>query len=448
MESYKQYWNPNIETMPKEELKQLQLKRLISQVDYVYKNSQFYRKLYSQAGVTPEDIKSLEDYQKRIPIIQKDDIRKDVSPENPFGGVNCVPSKKLMIWVSTGTSGVPTFGGRTREDLILMIENLSRSFWAVGFRPGTKVIQQFGNWHWSPSNLVVACNRMGVKQMMVIGASIGPFAQRAAVLTKYFKPDFLVLPATFTQLMIQEAIKMGEEPTELFSGIKKILISAEVLTPLTRKRLKEKAFCNAEVHFYAGGGESQVWPVDSCYPECDGGHLWEDLVLSELIDPETRELILGAERGEQVTTNIATKGTPYLRFDMEDLVDMYYDSCVCGRTHPRVTIIERADWQIKVAGKTIVPFDVRTIFEEFPETEEAIFKIQKYSQKMDKLKIVAEYDRKKTKDRKELRERLRQRIKEKLGLESEIEWGQVVVPSMDQVTHKIVRIEDLTKEKK
>jgi len=256
-----------------------------------------------------------------------------------------------------------------------------------------------------------------------------------------------VLPATFTQLMIEEAAKMGEERTELFSNVKKILISAEVLTPLTRRRLKEKGFPNAEVHFYAGGGESQCWPVDSCYPECEGGHLWEDMVFSELIDPETRELIPGAERGEQVTTNIATKGTPYVRFDMEDLVDMYYDSCVCGRTHPRMTIIERADWQIKVAGKTIVPFDVRMIFEEFPETEEGIFKILKYSDKMDKLKIVAEYDRKKTKDRKELKERLEKRIKDKLGLDSEIEWGQVVLPSMDKVTHKIVRIEDLTKQK-
>ena len=83
MENYTQYWNPTIETMPKEELKQLQLKRLTSQVEYVYKNSQFYHKLYSQAGVTPEDIKTFEDYQKKIPIIQKDDIRKDVTTENP-----------------------------------------------------------------------------------------------------------------------------------------------------------------------------------------------------------------------------------------------------------------------------------------------------------------------------------------------------------------------------
>ncbi|MHA1209286.1 MAG: phenylacetate--CoA ligase family protein [Candidatus Freyarchaeota archaeon] len=446
----KEYWNTFIETMPRKDLEELQFKKIKSQIQYYYKNSPYTRKRFEEAGLAPEDIKTWDDFRK-IPVFRKQDIRDERDRTgDPFGGLLNVSQRELiLIWSSTGTTGIPTFSCYTDHDFMDQVDNLTRTCWMQGGRPGMKVMVPGIGFHWYCAAVQSAYLRLGC---ITLPEMIHPaLSSRKIPLYKRIKPDILGTEGYDVLAMIsEEARKQGYEPRDVFSSIKIAISVGEPLTPVVARKIEEE-WDNVRVFSRSQVGESMSMVADC--PEMQRqmhetgkvfGHIWEDLVCGEFIDPETNEIVSEGERGEYTITNLNSRAMAFLRFASEDLVEHTREKCSCGRTHTRVFVLARTGWRMRVCGKLLVPLDVIRVFEEFPETRKAALTLLRYAEDMSTLKIRAAYDENITKDPEELKERITKRIKEKLGIDSEIEW--VAYDELPVIYHKISRVLDLREE--
>jgi len=436
------YWNFAIETMDRESLRELQLRLLLDQVRYVYDNSPFYQRRFDEAGVKPRDIRTFEDFREKIPVFRKDEVRAEMKRTgDPFGGLLCCPSSQLKnIWISRGTSGYNTFGGFTANDLETMTELICRSLWMVGVRPGMRVFLTNVNWHYITALLVSVCERMRV---LPIGFDVShPVGlPRVASQIRWLKPEVLLTSHMMITSLPKEVRTKGYEPQEVFSSIKIIVNMGEPLTPMQKRWCEGQWGEGVSIFDLGGTGESYALFVECS--ENKGGHYWEDLAFIECIDPETKKLVEPGERGEQIVTNLQAKGLVYLRYGVEDVLEVNEDFCNCGRTHSRARILGRTIWLTDVKGKKVMPIEVQRIFEEFPETAQAAFTILKRSDSMEKLEIRASYDEDLTLDPPRLKVSIEDRMREMLGIESSIEW--VHYEKLPTQYAKIMRITDLSK---
>ncbi|MGQ9722181.1 MAG: phenylacetate--CoA ligase family protein [Candidatus Jordarchaeum sp.] len=446
-----EYWNPIVETMPMEDLKELQLKKIKNQIRYCYRNSSYTRKRFEEKGLTPEEIKTWDDFRK-IPVFRKQDVRDEREKTgDPFGGLLNVSLPELIqIWSSTGTSGVPTFSCYTDHDFMDQIDNLTRTSWMQGGRPGMKVMVPGVGFHWYCAALQSAYMRIGcVTWPEMIHPAL---SARKIPLFRRIRPDILGTDGYDVLAMItDEARKQGYDPKEVFSSIKVAISVGEPLTPKVAGKI-EADWGNVRVFSRSQVGESMTMVADC--PEMQKklfetgkvwGHIWDDIVCGEFIDPETEELVSEGERGEYVITNLNSRAMAFIRFGSEDLAEYTREVCDCGRTSSRLFILSRTGWRLRIGGKIIVPLDIIQIFEEFPETEKAGLTLLRYAKDMPTLKIRAAYDENITKDPEELKGRIIKKIKEELGVNSEIEW--VPYDKLPFIYHKINRVLDLKKEK-
>lgn len=441
--SESEYWNPQIETTPLNQLKEIQLKKIKYLTQYAYHNSQWYHKLYKEANIKPEDIKTLEDF-KKVPYYRKDNIRDETTKTgDPFAGILTVPLERLIsIHPSTGTTGIPTFMPYTSEDLKTMSDVALRNLWMMKLRPGMKMIANPMNWHW-----FAAAYNMGFQRLNLswgINACIphpvtAPHMYNAIV---RLEPDFGVIVLDLMLGLNDLCQRLNVEPKNVFSSLKYVFDGmGEPVTPELRKTLID--LWGLEDLWDAGGVGDGLLPVADCYAHL-GQHVWDDYYYIELIDMETEELLGPEERGEYLVTNLFVLGHPYVRFATEDFAYMSEKECDCGRTHLRLRVFSRTGWVFDVGGRKINPYDVRLVLEKFPETREGSFTMIKSKGKMDKLKIKAAYDQKITKDLDDLTRRVKEGFKKELGVDSEIEWA--AWEEIPKIFHKIQRITDLSKE--
>lgn len=436
------YWN-KIEVAPKSEIEEIQLKRLKQNVKYAYGNSKFYHDMYNREKFDPEDLKTLEDIHK-VPLFRKDDLREQRKKMgDPFGDILCVPMKDIIsIFVSTGTSGDSTFLPYSYADIDYTAEATARFLWMMGLRAGDKITGTGPSWHWNPPTMSAAFYKIGA----IHTANVLPhpiMASRFLKLIKATKPDGGLLALNLVLALTEEAINQGYKPSDIYSCFKAVATAGETVGIGTRKKIIDDWKCG-DVFDLAGLSDPYINFLDC--PEHDRHHYWQDMYRLGLVDPDTDEVINPAsgERGEYVVTALLQKATPYIRFGTEDLAEIYPGDCGCGRTHNKITVFGRASWRINIAGKSIMPEDVRRVIEVYPETQDAAFTIIIDEKKMSKLKINAFHIERITKAPEELKEKLQKDIKEKLGVESEINW--VKYEELPILFHKITRVTDLTKQ--
>ncbi len=438
-------WNPIVEKMSRDEIRELQVKRLRSQVNYVYFNSSWYRELYGEANVHPEDVKTLEDFGNLIPVFRKEDLRiYREKTGDPYHGMRCVPESHLVqYWSSSGTTGPPTFGAYTRDDLNVAIEYFVRLYWDAGYRPGMKAFTLNASFPWSAPVFV---GMFQVIRLQYCFDFFPPpvFAPRAV--PWYALHRFDCIPVTSPEMQLgfvpDLLSKAGYDPVEVLSSIKVMTVMAEPVTMKTRELLHEM-YINAKIRDMAGCGESYCWAGETC-DEHHGGHIWLDIGYPELVDPDTDELVGPGERGELVATNLQVRGLPYIRWGSEDWAEIWEGPCERGITHPYARIYDRSAFRTPVGGKDFVPTDVEEILRLHPETMKAQFCIVKYAPQMDKLRINVAYEDV-TKDPEELRERLIKNIKDELGVDAEINW--VKMEDLPRPTgFKLKKFMDISKE--
>lgn len=360
----REYWSPEIETMPAEAMRRFQEQQLKKQIQYLTTHSIFYRRKFKEAGLQPADIKTLEDLAK-LPFTTKQELRESQAEAPPFGVHLAAPLETVRLVQSTaGTSGKPVFQALTKNDLQSRYDVYSRAFWGWGIRPGDKVVHALALSMFGGG--IAVCNSVMNTEVAVIPAGAEMSSDRLLHMMKDLRPQVLIITASYAEYLPGRCRpSLGMDAAGL--GIKIIGCFAEPggEDPVIRSRL-EKAW-GAVV--YDGGGSSDAGPV--LFANCrnrQGKHfLAPDFGIVELIDPETLlpvEIEEGAE-GEWVVTHLTREACPLLRFRVGDRIKVFTQPCDCGRTGFRMLYMGRIDEMLLVRGMNVFPSAVKSVVSEF-----------------------------------------------------------------------------------
>jgi phenylacetate-CoA ligase len=432
------YWNPIIETMPREKLQRIQLKRFREELRWAKEASPFYKKKYK--GIEPEDIRTLEDVQ-RVPMTVKDELREAQKSEelSLYGDLLAVPPDKLSIFHQTsGTTGRPVYIPDTYESWQWVVEIWCYILYAMGFRPTDRVFLPFAY------NVYIAfwvghyaAEKLGCE--VVPGGALDTKGRIQKM--KEVKATALMNTPTYGLHLAEVAKEMGINPSRDLH-IRKMICAGEPLPEPTRLRLEQD--WGADVYNHIGGTEPGGW-AGMC-SEKQGMHVVEPHVLLEIVDLETMSKpVPNGVRGVAVITTFGRKCIPLIRFNLKDLMTVTDAPCPCGRTSIRVGQVEgRVDDLRKVRGVFFSPHVVEEVIRsEFPEvvefetvlTQEGIMPV--LTVRVEAHPSVSEslY--------KEIRSRIQEQLKMKTNLTFEIE--SVKPGGLPRYTLKSARFKDLTK---
>ena len=350
------YWNSKVETLDREALEALQLKRLKMMIGHALKTP-FYQKRLSRAWIqSPDDIQSLDDLRK-IPFAVKDDLRQSF----PKGLLAVDMEQVVRIHSSSGTTGIPTVIYYTREDLDAWTDILARSIVATGCTP-KDVFQNMMSYGLFTGGLGLhyGAERVGMTVIPIGGGN----TRRQIQVMKDFKTSTLHVTPSYL-LHIHSALgEYDTKPSDLF--LKRAFLGAEPYSENTRLKLEDLYGMDC----YNSYGLSEMNGPGVAF-ECvykQDMHLWEDAYILEIIDPATGEPLPDGETGEVVLTNLTRTALPLLRYRTRDLAFVHPEPCPCGRTHRRLSRIQgRTDDMLIVNGVNVFPSQIEEVIMSVPE---------------------------------------------------------------------------------
>ncbi len=351
-------WNETIETMSREELKQLQGLRLKHTVEHVYHNTPFYRRKMQEMGLTPDDINSIDDIVK-LPFTIKQDLRDNY----PFDLFAVPMSEIVRLHASSGTTGQPTVVGYTRKDLTMWSEVVARCLAAYGLDKHDIFQVAYGYGLFTGGlGLHNGVERLGGT---VIPMSSGNTPKQIQLMHDFGSTALACTPSY--ALYLAEAIKDSGIPREEFK-LKVGVFGAEPWTESMRKEIESKLAIKA---FDIYGLSEVIGPGVAYECECqNGSHICEDHFFPEIINPETLQPCEPGEVGELVFTTITKEGLPLLRYRTKDLCSLIYEKCECGRTSVRMTrITGRSDDMLIIRGVNVFPSQIESVILELDEFE-------------------------------------------------------------------------------
>jgi len=361
--SGEKYWNRELETMDPEERKEkIILPKLQSQLKYAYENSPFYKRKWDKVGIQPEDVRSLEDFEK-VPFVVKEEIRRDQMEHPPFGSNLCVGEKELArVHGTSGTTGKPTAFGIGKGDIERIAEAHARIMWGFGVRQNDIVfIGSFFSLYWGSWGTLLGCERLGATAFP-FGAGVPGQSDRALEWIREIRPTVFYGTPSYSLYLAEKAKARGMDPSKDFN-FRILFFSGEpgAGVPSTKKRIEET---------YGGicidsGSTAEMTPwMSNC--ECgarQGMHLWQDIVYAELVDLETKKRVPYGGEGATVYTHLERTSQPMIRFWSGDISMWANDSCSCGRTYPRLPrgIYGRADDMFVVRGENVYPGAIENV---------------------------------------------------------------------------------------
>lgn len=348
------YWNPEVETLPPEKLRELQLERLKATVARA-SQSPFYRERLNEAGLRPEDIQSLEDV-RRLPFTVKDDLRAR-GPD-----FLTVPKERLVrLHASSGTTGQATVIYYTRGDIEAWADLVARSMYMTGVRPGDVFQNMMGYGLFTGGlGFHYGGERLGC---LTIPAGAGN-SRRQVQLMQQFQTTVLHIIPSYALYLLNVFAELGVDPREL--PLRIAFIGAEPHTEDMRRRI-EAAYGLKAYNSYGLSEMNGPGVAFEC-PEQNGMHVWEDAFLLEVVDPKTLEPLPPGVVGELVFTNLTREGMPLLRYRTRDLASYEETPCPCGRAMRRLSRIQgRTDDMIIIKGVNIFPMQIEKVLMALPE---------------------------------------------------------------------------------
>jgi phenylacetate-CoA ligase len=345
-----QYWNPQIEKMPRGELEALQLQKLKIEIARALR-APFYKERLAKAGIKDQDdIKSLDDI-KRIPFTTKNDLRDGF----PYGFLAIPKEEVIRLHASSGTTGIPTTIYFSRDDIKQWAGYMARCIYGTGCT-NSDVFQNMITYGLFTGGLGLHQGGEEVG-MLVIPAGAGNTARQFRMMQDY---GTTVLHATPSFLLHLET-KMKEAGVQRESlSLKRAFAGAEPYSEDTRRRIE--ALLKIDVYNSYGLSEMNG-PGVAFECQCKAGlHIWEDGYIAEIIDPETLEPVNEGETGELVLTILCREATPILRYRTRDLTSFYTEPCECGRTHRRLhRITGRSDDMLIINGVNVFPSQIEEV---------------------------------------------------------------------------------------
>ena len=367
----RKFWNEAIETLSREELRELQWKKLRKQMRYIYYHSELYRKQFQALGMHPDEIKDIEAFRQLPPFLNKEMDRQTQEKTrqeqgHPWGEYLCTdPKNVLAIHTTSGTTGIPVFEAFTEHDIKVQNEVLARAFWRQGIRPGDRVIHGFGLSMWlagiSPLRALESMGALGIP----VGAEGG--TERFLHFALLTKPKHMLATPSFAEYLIRKAPEIaGIEVREL--GLETIQGAAEpgAGIPETRKKIQEAY--GAKLYDCTGG----IWGMFgiSCDAEpYQGMHMvGEDYFFMDVADHETKKPIdmTGPSAiGEWMLTALEWEACPAFRYASGDIIELTNEPCICGLPGIRMRYLGRADDLLIVKGVNVYPAAIKGVVDAF-----------------------------------------------------------------------------------
>jgi len=427
------YWEAEKECIDREALRQLQLERLQSTVLRVYKNVPFYRKKFDELGIDPDAFRSLEDLSK-LPFTSKDDLRTSY----PYG-MFAVPMREVVrVQASSGTTGMPTAVGYTRNDIKNWSNLAARILMAGGVTQNDIVQIAFDYGLFTGAlGLHYGAERIGASVIPISGGN----TRRQVKIMQDFKTTALMCTPSHALAIADTIMEQGMNVNSL--SLKYGLFGAEPWSEAMRQELQDKLKVVATDNY----GLSEVMGpgvAGECL-ERNGLHINEDCFLVEVVDPETLQPLPEGGTGELVITTLTKEAFPLVRFRTRDLTSLIYEPCPCGRTFVRMKkVMGRTDDMIKIKGITVFPSQVESVLSEIEGTEPHFQIVLERKAAVDELTVLVEvsetifFDQ--VRKQKDFIEKIKSRLAAEIGIAVEVK--PVEKQTLDRSGGKTKRVID------
>lgn len=344
-------FNMEYETMPREALEAIQLRRLQTTVERVYANVPFFREKFQQAKVSPADIRSLDDL-RRLPFCTKADLRDNY----PYGMFAVPMDMVVRIHASSGTTGKPTAVGHTARDIQTWAHLMARSLMAGGGNRGDIIHNAFGYGLFTGGlGIHYGAEALGASVIPVSGGN----TRRQAIIMKDFGPTILTGTPSYCLHLAEVAEEIGVSFRDL--KFKYGVFGAEPWSETMRNEIERKLNLSA-VDIYGLSEVMGPGVAVECHEAKKGLHIWEDNFLAEIVDPVTLEPVPYGTTGELVFTTLTREAFPLVRYRTRDITALNPEPCICGRTHLRMNRISgRTDDMLIIRGVNVFPSQIESV---------------------------------------------------------------------------------------
>lgn len=418
------YWNPFLETLPREKLRELQLRKFQRILRWAYDNSPFYRRLYRAAGLEPGDVKTFEDIRK-VPKTDKSMLREiQARPPFPYGDILAVPIEDVTEFRQTsGTTGQPVYHPETWQDWEWSSESWAYALYAQGYRKHDRVFMPFGYSifiaFWAGH---YAAEKIGCE--VVPGGVLDTEARVLKI--QEMRATAIMATPTYILGMADTAIKkLGIDPARDLR-VSKITAAGEpgACVPATKRRMEEA--WGAKVYDQVGATEIGHWGFE-CQAQC-GEHILEAFHLVEIEDVQTGAPVTEAGgKGSMIVTTFDRLAHPCIRFDSKDVIELSsLDHCECGRTFRLLNggVIGRADDITKVKGVLLAPTAIEEVVRSIPELGDEYEVVVTKKGDFDDIALRVEVRPEFKDDRVRIEERLVNQLRLKTGLRYDIAFRE------------------------
>ena len=423
------------ETMPREELEALQLRRLQAMVEKVYYNVPFYQGRFNEMNVRPEQIRSLDDL-KYLPFTEKQDLRNNY----PFGLFAVPRDNVVRVHASSGTTGKATVVGYTQRDVNTWAELMARSLMCAGASRRDIVHNAYGYGLFTGGlGMHYGVERLGATILPISGGG----TRRQVMLMRDFGSTILCSTPSYALFLYESIIAAGMsiDDLKLHTGIFGAEPWSEKMRAEIESKLRIKALDIYGLSEIMGPGVGM-----ECCDAQDGLHIWEDHFLMEIIDPDTCEQLPLGESGELVITTITKEAQPLIRYRTRDITRIEAIPCRCGRTHRRISRIQgRSDDMLIIRGVNVFPQQIETILLETQGVAPHYQLILTRQGSLDMLEVKVEVDEKLFSDEirhlQRIEAKIQKNIKEFLGVTAKVTLSEP--QSIERSEGKAKRIIDL-----
>ncbi|SMC17389.1 phenylacetate-CoA ligase [Desulfacinum hydrothermale DSM 13146] len=422
------------ETMPREALEAIQLRRLQTTLQRVYATVPFYRKRFDDAGFNPADMKTLDDL-RRVPFTTKQDLRDNY----PFGLFAVPMDNVVRIHASSGTTGKPTVVGYTARDVTTWSELMARSLSAAGATRGDIIHNAYGYGLFTGGlGVHYGAERLGASVIPISGGN----TKRQIMIMKDFGATILTCTPSYALHLAEVAEEVGVDFKDL--KFKAGIFGAEPWSEKMRQEIEKKLNLDA-LDIY--GLSEVIGPgvAVECLEAKAGLHIFEDHFIPEIIDPETGEVLPYGETGELVFTSITKEAFPVIRYRTRDITSLNPAPCICGRTHVRMNRVSgRTDDMLIIRGVNVFPSQIESVLMEIEGVEPHYQLVVDREGTLDMLTVMVEVGEKAFTDEikglQHLEKLIAKNIKEYLGVSAKV---KLVEPkSIARSEGKAVRVID------
>ncbi len=344
-------FNEEFETLPREALDALQLKRLQQVVSRVYHTVGFYKRAFDEAGVIPEDIRTLDDI-RRLPFTVKQDLRDNY----PFGLFAVPMSNIVRLHASSGTTGKPTVVGYTYKDIETWSRLMARSLVAAGLTSNDIIHNAYGYGLFTGGlGVHYGAERLGASVIPMSGGS----TKKQIMILQDFGPTAICCTPSYALYLAERGEDMGVNMHSL--SLRVGVLGAEPWSEKMREEIEERLGIKA-LDIY--GLSEIIGPgvAMECAEGRNGLHIFEDHFIVETINPETGENVPYGEKGELVFTTLTKEAFPLIRYRTKDISILMKEPCRCGRTHVRMDRISgRSDDMLIIRGVNVFPSQIESV---------------------------------------------------------------------------------------